>query len=87
MATVMLVDACKDSLPDKLLAVNLSKAANEVAGDESHRTPVIFQARRPTHVASLLLIGNDVDQVSIRTSNFVGHDGNLLRLDKGESGT
>lgn len=43
MTTMIFVDACKDPLSDQLFEVNLSKAANEAAGDESHSVLIIFQ--------------------------------------------
>lgn len=36
MAAMVFVDAREDPLSDQLLAMDLSEAANEVAGDESH---------------------------------------------------
>jgi hypothetical protein len=36
MAPMIFVDTCEDPLPDQLLAMDLPKAANEVAGDENH---------------------------------------------------
>ena len=42
MAAMIFVDAREDPLSDQLLAMDLSEAANEVAGDESHCPLIIF---------------------------------------------